>query len=313
MTFRRGQLHYFVVVADEGQMTRAAKRLDVAQPALSQAIAQLEAEVGVKLFERHARGVTLTLPGAAFYEKAKLADDAAEDAARTARSLARGQEGTIEFGFVGSPPGLDSPQALEAFARAYPEIDLRYRALSFPGPSTSSWLAEVDVAVSHRPPEDPAVWQHVVRTEPRVLLAASGNPLAEREEVQVEEVLDQEFIGLSPDVDPDWAGFWSLDDERGGPPARSTDDGACDPQEVLAGVALGSAVTTVPASVARLIVSHLTGLLAVPLVGASPATITLVGHAVRRNPLVTSLVAFAEGGPQPPTLDGGRQGGAAPR
>ena len=62
MTFRRGHLDYFVAVAEEGQITRAAVRLHVAQPALSQAMAQLESELGVMLLTRHSRGVTLT-PG----------------------------------------------------------------------------------------------------------------------------------------------------------------------------------------------------------------------------------------------------------
>jgi DNA-binding transcriptional LysR family regulator len=313
MTFRRGQLHYFVVVADEGQMTRAAKRLQVAQPALSQAIAQLEAEVGVKLLERHARGVALTAAGAAFYEKAKRADEAAEDAASTARSLARGQQGTIEFGFVGSPPGLDSPETLEAFSRSCPEIDLRYRALSFPTASTSTWLADVDVAVCHLPPADPAVWQHVLRSEPRVLLAATRNPLARLTAVRVEDLLEQTFVGFSATVDPGWAGFWSLDDHRGGPPARSTDDRASDPQEVLAAIAMGEAVATVPSSVARVIVNHLAGLASVPVLDAHPAAIALVGHTERRNRLVTSLLTFAQGGPEPPRVETGRQDGAAPR
>jgi DNA-binding transcriptional LysR family regulator len=314
MTFRRGQLHYFVVVAEEGQMTRAAKRLEVAQPALSQAIAQLEGEVGVQLLERHARGVSLTAAGAVFYEKARRADEAAKDAARTARSLARGQAGTVEFGFVGSPPGLDSPEALEAFGRAYPEIELRYRALSFPGPSTSAWLAEVDVAVCHLPPEDPAVWRVELRSEPRALLTSARNPLATRENVGVADLLDELFVGLSPTVDPAWAGFWSLDDHRGGPPARRTDDRAGDPQEVLAALALGEAVTTVPASVARVIVSHLSGLASIPLLDARAATIALVGHTDQRNSLVSSLLSFARGGPQRGGADdNGRQGGAAPR
>ena len=62
MSFRRGQLEYFVAVAQEGQMTRAAKRLHIAQPALSQAIAQLESELGLQLLERHARGVSGSAP-----------------------------------------------------------------------------------------------------------------------------------------------------------------------------------------------------------------------------------------------------------
>src|SRR5689334_3607587 len=60
MRVRTSQLHYFVVIAEEGQVTRAARRLNVAQPALSQAVSQLERQLGFTLFERHARGVTLT-------------------------------------------------------------------------------------------------------------------------------------------------------------------------------------------------------------------------------------------------------------
>ena len=60
------QLRYFVAVAQDGQMTRAAQRLALAQPALSQAIARLEQQVGVKLLERHPRGVSLTPAGEAF-------------------------------------------------------------------------------------------------------------------------------------------------------------------------------------------------------------------------------------------------------
>src|SRR5271167_222480 len=115
MSFRRGHLLYFVTVAEEGQITRAAGRLHVAQPALSQAIAQLEEELGIELLERHARGVTLTPAGEAFLPKARAAVAADADAALAAEWLARTGEGMVEFGFVGSPPGLDSPAMLDAF------------------------------------------------------------------------------------------------------------------------------------------------------------------------------------------------------
>ena len=79
------QLRYFVMVAEEGQITRAASRLHVAQPALSQAIAQLEARLGVALFVRHARGMTLTPAGEAYLEAARTAVTAVADADRAAQ------------------------------------------------------------------------------------------------------------------------------------------------------------------------------------------------------------------------------------
>ena len=124
MPFRRGQLRYFVTVAEEGQMTRAAVKLHLAQPALSHAIAQLESELGIKLLERHARGVTLTPDGETFLVQARLAVAALEDAALTAQSLAHAAKGTIEVGFMGSPPTLHAAELFAAFHTARPEAQL---------------------------------------------------------------------------------------------------------------------------------------------------------------------------------------------
>jgi LysR family transcriptional regulator, hca operon transcriptional activator len=301
--FRPGQLQYFVAVAKEGQITRAARKLHIAQPALSQSIAQLEAEIGLKLLDRHARGVTLTEAGERLFDTALAAVAAERDAFETAQSLARDQSGTIEFGFLGAPPGLDSPVPLTAFAQQHPSIDIRYRELSFPFTPTSSWISEVDVAVCHLPPDDPSVWTHVLRREPRVVLAPERHRLAQATEVAVDEILDETFIGLHPSTDPSWAGFWSLDDYRGGPPRQFSVDRAINAQEVLASLAVRSAITTVPASVARVIVSVLPGVAAVPLRGADPCTIVLVGHEARENRLVPALLAFARTWQGPGTGD----------
>jgi DNA-binding transcriptional LysR family regulator len=291
--FKRGQLDYFVTVAQEGQMTRAAAKLQMAQPALSQAIAGLEVELGFTLFERHARGVTLTPAGNEFYKKARKAVAAATEARETAESLARGDEGTIVFGFLGSPPALDSPGAVEAFAEAHPGINIRYQELPFPFTPTSSWLSQIDVAACHQPAADPKVWAHTLRLEPRTVLASTRHPLATRNELTLAETIDETFVGFHPSVEPAWAGFWSLDDHRGGPPRRVTDDHAANPQEVLASLLPGLAITTVPASIAPLLATVMTGLLAIPLRDADPTAITLVGHTDRRNQHVQALVSFA--------------------
>jgi DNA-binding transcriptional LysR family regulator len=293
LPFKPGHLEYFVVVAEERQITRAARKLCIAQPALSQAIAQLEAHVGVRLVERHAQGVTLTTAGESFLERARVAVAAERDAFETARSLARRQAGTIDFGFLGTPPGLDSPAPLSAFAQQHPAIDLRYRELAFPFAPTSSWLAEVDVAVCHLPPADPDVWVQALRSEPRVVLAPKDHPLAGSTRLSVEDVLEQSFIGLHPSIEPGWAGFWSLDDHRGGPPTSLTPDQAINPQEVLASLSTRRAITTVPISVAGVIVGVLPSVVAIPLHGADPCSIVLVGHEARSNRLVSALVAFA--------------------
>jgi DNA-binding transcriptional LysR family regulator len=242
---------------------------------------------------RHARGVTLTPAGEAFLVKARAAVSAWSDALSTAQSMARVRRGTIDFGFVAVPPGLDTPALLETFGQEYPEIDVCYRELAFPSARTSSWLADVDVAVCHQPPADPDVWVYVVRREPRVVLTARRHRLAGRRELSVAEALEETFIGFHPSVDPTWAGFWSLDDHRGGAPQHLTADRAGNPHEVLAALTVRDAITTVPAAVARLVPEFLTGVVTIPLRDADAATIVLAGHEDRANPLVVSLLDFA--------------------
>jgi DNA-binding transcriptional LysR family regulator len=312
MTFRRGHLEYFVAVAEEGQITSAARRLGVAQPALSQAVAQLESETGLHLLERHARGVKLTPAGEAFYAKARLAVAATGDALSAARSLARAQQGTIEFGFVGAPPSIEGRMEMEGFAMAYPEIEVRYRDLPFPTRSTSAWMRDVDVVACHVPPEDEGVWIKVIRREPRIALVPRGHALAEREELEVAELLEETYIGFAPTVDPGWAGFWSLDDHRGGPPESLTGDGASNPQEVLAALVGSHAITIVPRAAANVLSNVLTDIAAIPLRDASPSRIALVGHRDRRNQLVAALLSYADvvAAAARAAGDGGRQAAA---
>src|SRR6476469_6650933 len=97
MPFRPGQLLYFVTVAEEGQVTRAARKL---------AIAQLEGELGLQLLERHARGVTLTAAGEIFLPKARAAVDSEREVEQAGRSLSRVTDGTLDVGFVGPPPTI---------------------------------------------------------------------------------------------------------------------------------------------------------------------------------------------------------------
>jgi DNA-binding transcriptional LysR family regulator len=292
MPFGRNHLRYFVTVAEEGQITRAAKKLQIAQPALSHAIAQLESQLGVELLERHPRGVTLTAAGEAFLQKARVAVAAHDDVVDTARMLARGQGQTVELGFVVAAPPLHSPGPLKGLAEAHPEIEIRYRELPFPSTPTRSWLSEVDVAACHLPPADPEVWSRPIRREGRVVLAAKGHPLAARDALKVADVLDETFIGFDPSTDRQWAGFWSLDDHRGAPPRRVTTDGVANGQEVLASLAVSTAITTAPAVVGTLLAGRQTRVVPIPLEDARPSEVVLVGRRDHRTAPVETMLAF---------------------
>jgi DNA-binding transcriptional LysR family regulator len=293
MDFRRGHLSYFVAVAEEGQISRAAMKLHIAQPALSHAIAILESELGVQLLERHPRGVTLTAAGEVFLEKARTALATAEDAVLMAQSLARAAEGTIVFGYLGLPPAYTNQDLIAGFTEAHPDIELSLRELTFPSLPTASWLREVDVAICTTPAPDPNVRFQPLRAEPRVVLAPNDHPLAHRRELAVADVLDETFLGFDPSIDPVWAGFWSLDDHRGRPPARLISDHVNSPQQRFATLAAGRGIATAPACHAAAIANALPNIVAIPLNDAEPGTLTLLSRIDRHNPLVETLFTTA--------------------
>lgn len=109
-------LRYFVAIAEAQSFTRAAERLWVAQPGLSTQIRRLELELGVRLFDRHARGVELTPAGALFLERARLALAAADAAGATGRDLVSGVVGEVRLGVANEARWQGTPALLHRFA-----------------------------------------------------------------------------------------------------------------------------------------------------------------------------------------------------
>jgi DNA-binding transcriptional LysR family regulator len=308
MSLKTDQLRYFVIVAEEGQITRAAKKLYTAQPALSQAIAQLESELGLQLLERHARGVRLTAAGAAFLEKARAVVDSERAVSLTAESLARGARGILEVGFIGPPPPLSANELFTAFADQNPDCEVAFRELPFPRGDTDAWLETVDVALCQPPAVGDRIGAFPIRIERRALVVSTGHRLANAREAHVEEALAETFISYRSDVQPEWAGFHSLDDHRGGPPAALTADRVATSLEMLGCLAvLGNAVTALPLSDARLIEQVLPGVRALPIPDAASASVSLVFSRQASHPRLQSLLdcAAAVTGSSAPKVAGG--------
>lgn len=293
MPFRRGHLQYFVAVAEESQMTRAAARLGIAQPALSSAIAQLEVEVGVALLERHARGVTLTEAGRAFLDKARAVVAAEQDALAMADELVRAASSCVEIGFVSTPPEATVPGLVAALRGAHPRADVKARELPFPYGTTSTWLEQVDAALCYSPTADPDVGIVRLWSEPRTLIVPAGHALAGRSSVAVADVLDEVWYGYGPPAEPGWAGYWRLDDHRGAPPERMTADRASNALELIATIATGQGVIALAASTARLIHSVLRNVELVDLADAAETDFSLSWRKDTRNLLVHDLAETA--------------------
>jgi len=118
-------VRYFLAVAEERNFTRAAARVGIGQPPLSQQIRDLEREVGAALFHRIPQGAELTDAGRAFLEHVRAIPPQAERAIRAARRAARGEIGSLRVGYTASAPfNPIVTAAIRSFKRAYPGVDL---------------------------------------------------------------------------------------------------------------------------------------------------------------------------------------------
>ncbi len=117
-------LQYFVAIAEERSFTRASERLWVAQPGLSTQIRRLESELGVRLFERHSRGVDLTDAGELFLERARTALAAADAARATGHDLEEGLVGSVRLGIVTGAGWRGTAALFSHFCAERPAVEL---------------------------------------------------------------------------------------------------------------------------------------------------------------------------------------------
>src|SRR5262245_55773998 len=120
-------LRYFSVVAEERHFGRAAKRLHITQPPLTRQIQALEAELGLRLFERSRRGVALTPAGTALLERGRAVFDAVDQAVEAARRASVGETGRVAIGYVSSLAYVGLGGLLRAFRASAPHVDVIVR------------------------------------------------------------------------------------------------------------------------------------------------------------------------------------------
>lgn len=190
-------LRYFVVLAEELHFARAAERLRIAQPGLTQQIQALERELGVRLFHRTKRSVELSDAGVLLLEEARLTLAQAERAELVARRAGRGELGRVEIGYVGSAAysGVLSATVF-AFRQAYPEVDLRLREMDMERQLTELGEGRLDIGFIRPPVRDcpPGVIIATIFTEPVIVALRRDHPLAAREAVAIAALADEPFI-----------------------------------------------------------------------------------------------------------------------
>lgn len=244
-------LRYFVAVAEELHFGRAAERLHIAQPPLSQQIRHLEDELGVALLERNSRNVRLTAAGAVFLTQARKVLDAAGAASEAARRAAQGETGALSIGFVRSATYEFLPRAIRSFSERFPEV-----ALNLVEMTSSEQVEAVEQRRIHlglvRPPIDTRELARVIVTRERLVIALPRNhPLAARRTLALKDLANEHFILFPRYPRPSWADYIvTLCREAGFEPRTGPMT-----VEVLTGISLvgaGLGVAVVPVSVQNL-------------------------------------------------------------
>ena len=188
-------LRYFVAVAEERHFGRAAERLHIAQPPLSQQIRRLEAELGVTLLHRTTRSVEVAPAGEVLLVRAREILAAVDGATEDTRRAARGEFGRLAVGFTGSATYELLPKLADALRRALPGVvlDLRGELLT-PAQVASLLDGTLDLGLLRPPVRERALAVEVVRREPLVAVLPQAHPLAAADSVPLEELEGEPFV-----------------------------------------------------------------------------------------------------------------------
>jgi DNA-binding transcriptional LysR family regulator len=189
-------LRYFVAVGEEQHYGRAARRLHVAQPALSRQIQDLEEEVGFKLFERLPRGVRLSAAGKLFLEDARRILQEINQAAARAARVARGQSGTLRVGFTESASWRGVvPESFRRFRQIQPNAELQLQALPSLMQLEAIRSGRLDAGfVFNMPKEDQELHQLPVAMQHIELAAPKGHALTKLKELRLRDLTDAPFV-----------------------------------------------------------------------------------------------------------------------
>jgi DNA-binding transcriptional LysR family regulator len=209
-------LRYFLAVADERNFTRAAGTLNIVQQTLSEGIAQLEGIIGLRLFERDTRPVTLTDAGLAWLPHAREALDAARRAEDAALDLRAGHSARLRVGLSATAALPLTPKLLEAFAVRHPRIALTTRHFDFGDPTGGLLAGETDVAIVRPPFTADGLELLVIASEPRYVALSDQHRLAKRASVSVHEIAAEPWIEVG-ESDPIWCAFWRVTTHRDEP------------------------------------------------------------------------------------------------
>jgi DNA-binding transcriptional LysR family regulator len=188
-------LRYFLAVAEERHFGRAAARLHIAQPPLSQQIRALETELGVRLLERTTRRVELTHAGAAYRDRVREILAAVDTAAEQAQRIGSGLVGRLAISCVGSATYSLLPTLARTLREELPDIDFSFRGeVLVPDQVTALLAGSIDLALLRPPVDEPALRLSTLRHERLILALPEQHRLAARSRVRVTDLREEDLV-----------------------------------------------------------------------------------------------------------------------
>ncbi|GAA2451692.1 LysR family transcriptional regulator [Streptomyces pulveraceus] len=198
-------LRYALALAEHEHFGRAAGALGIAQPPLSKQIADLEREVGARLFDRTRRGVFPTAAGTAFLARARRALDEIAAASVDAARAARGETGRLRLGFIASALLEPLPDVLCRFGRERPDVQLELHEMATSCSTSVLVAGDLDVAITLGPPRGVGVERLVsvpIGHDHLIAVVSSSHPYAGQPSVGVEQLRQQPLIVASGEDEP---------------------------------------------------------------------------------------------------------------
>ena len=239
------RVRYFLAVADELHFGRAAQRLHMAQPPRSQQIRLLESELGVRLFDRTTRKVSLTPAGEVFLVEAERLVAAADSAVRVMDEFRSGEGGLLRLGFVDSAAFEVMPRYLRAFRMKWPKVQHDLQMLSSSKQHEALRSGRIDLGISRTPTHAENLTSTEFLVEPLYLAVGPDDPDANSDTTTVGDIDTRVLIGfdrrLSPTLHEDLQALFDASGKVYDPAIEATEY-----TTILGLVASGEGVAVVP-------------------------------------------------------------------
>jgi DNA-binding transcriptional LysR family regulator len=248
MNIQVRHIHSFIAVANEKSFARAAEKLNVSQPALSQTIIQLEQTLGFPVFERTTRSVSLTPSGEKLLARARALSQSLEALYGEARSLQLALKNELRVGYMIGTAVQFIPAIVRAFERIRPGASLHLQEFDFSDPTAGLRDGKVDCGIIRPPIDLDGIDIVEIAREKCVACLPTGHRLSQQETVVLDDILDEPIIAAP--VPGIWRDYWLANDYRVDRPAKVVFEAATVESELQA-VASGRGISITADSTAQ--------------------------------------------------------------